>query len=131
MIIPEMLNVRVDNRLRFQAGDVPEWLQKHKRRPYIYAAILSFPYWVSRAELKRIDAEAERLSSMTGIPHEVDHIVPISHPRVCGLTVPWNLQILTQHANGSKGGAWSENEPDVEQFEMFPRNPVEQYALAL
>ena len=36
MIIPEMLNVRVDNRLRFQAGDVPEWVVERLKEAFTH-----------------------------------------------------------------------------------------------
>lgn len=33
----------------------------------------------------------------------VDHIIPVNHPLVCGLTVSWNLQLMTRADNISKG----------------------------
>ena len=33
----------------------------------------------------------------------VDHIIPVEHPLVSGLTVSWNLQILLRSENLSKG----------------------------
>jgi len=32
----------------------------------------------------------------------VDHIIPINNPIVCGLHVPWNMQILTRAENSKK-----------------------------
>lgn len=34
---------------------------------------------------------------------DLDHVVPLHHPLVCGLHVPWNLQLLTKAANRCKG----------------------------
>jgi len=114
---------------RLIAGNAPAWLLRHKRMSYIWAAILSFPFWVSRSELKKIDAEARRLTRMTGVPHEVNHIIPISHPLVPGLTVPWNLEILTQHHNGRIGNCFDLR--PQEQLCLFEKHRAEQYQLPL
>jgi 5-methylcytosine-specific restriction endonuclease McrA len=42
---------------------------------------------------------ARELTEQTGIPHEVDHIWPVSRG---GPHLPWNLQILTQEENRKK-----------------------------
>ena len=53
-----------------------------------------------REEITSIYQEAERLTAETGIPHEVDHIHPLSKG---GSHTPENLQVLTQFENRSKG----------------------------
>lgn len=52
-----------------------------------------------RSEIETFYAEAIQRSIDTGIVHHVDHVIPISHDLVCGLHVPWNLQVLTQSDN--------------------------------
>lgn len=69
------------------------------------------PAWLTdaqRDEMLAIYAEAVRLSCETGIPREVDHIVPLLGENVCGLHVPQNLQILTRTQNRSKGNKHGE-----------------------
>jgi len=66
--------------LRRQAitGDLPPWLEVHTRRDYIIAAALSTPPWVNRRQLHDLMREAKRRSIATGIPHVVDHILPVT-----------------------------------------------------
>lgn len=60
------------------------------------------PSWANMDAIKEMYVAAQQLIARTGVKYEVDHIVPIQHPLVCGLHVEHNLQILTETENISK-----------------------------
>jgi hypothetical protein len=88
-------------------GIEPDWLRRHVRRTYIRAVILSTPSWVDKDAIKAIHLLKHSLTAATGIEHVVDHIIPLNHPDVCGLTVPCNLRVITRGQNAAKGGKWN------------------------
>jgi len=51
-------------------------------------------------KIREMYLEAKRLSEETGIPHEVDHIIPIAKG---GKHHEDNLRVITQHENRTKG----------------------------
>jgi hypothetical protein len=97
---------RSPSRKRLLAGDTPAWIANSKRRTYITQVVLSAPPWVDLKALRMLQAEARRLTKETGHPHVLDHITPLNHTHVCGLTVPWNLQIIHWRVNASKSNEW-------------------------
>ena len=54
-------------------------------------------------EIEEFYKEARRLTEETGVNHVVDHYWPINGKGSCGLHVPWNLRVITQRENDSKG----------------------------
>jgi hypothetical protein len=77
-------------------------------RKRVAAKLLRTPKW---ADLKRIEAvyvEAAAISKSSGIPHEVDHIIPLQGRIASGLHVLENLQILPRSANRSKQNSFPE-----------------------
>ena len=74
-------------------------------------------------ELRRLRLEAQLLSIDTGVKHEVDHIIPLIHDRVCGLDVPGNLQILTKRQNRRKAARFNQDKQSKIQLRLIKKPP--------
>ena len=64
------------------------------------------PTWLSKNDLIAISdfyGMAKELEKVFPWKQEVDHIEPIQGKNICGLHVPWNLQIISMRENRSKG----------------------------
>jgi hypothetical protein len=60
------------------------------------------PAWADMDRIKAVYAEAQRVTSATGIPHTVDHDVPLRGVKVSGLHIHQNLRVITAAENSRK-----------------------------
>jgi hypothetical protein len=99
----------------------PEWkCPRHTR--YFGRLYDATPKWLSpeqKKEYYRIYSEAKRQNAVGKHRYEVDHIVPLLNPIVCGLNVPWNLRIIRKEVNQRKSNHYWPDMPG-EIIEMFP-----------
>lgn len=96
-------------RARILRGEHVPYVHDHKTASKRIAAyILSYPFWVDYQAIKELKRRADDMTRLTGVKHVLDHIIPVNHPRVCGLSVPSNLQVITEKANGRKSNHWVE-----------------------
>lgn len=69
------------------------------------------PLWLTeqqKDEINRFYWLAQDLRIVSGNSYHVDHIVPLKGRNVCGLHVPWNLQILPSDINTSKNNRFED-----------------------
>ena len=63
------------------------------------------PKWLTKEQAKEINDKYIHMRdcrAVTGEEYHVDHIVPLKGENICGLHVPWNLQVLPAYINERK-----------------------------
>ena len=97
---------------KLNSSKTREWARKNPDKVLEQSArkratkLKRVPCWLTDAdfkEIKQIYLTAKEQSDKEGKKYHVDHIVPLQGENVCGLHVPWNLQILEASENIKKG----------------------------
>lgn len=108
----EMVKARAISRPKHE---VDFYKKKYKEEnPELYKALTSVrkrrhreatPPWITKEQklaMRNLYLQAQKLTKITGEKYEVDHKIPLIHPEVCGLHVPWNLVVITKKENLKK-----------------------------
>ena len=69
--------------------------------------VLATPTWADRELIKELYALAQKLTEQTGIPHEVDHVIPLQGKTVSGFHVENNLQVIPATENRRKSNKYA------------------------
>ncbi|MEZ2310833.1 hypothetical protein AB6809_29735 [Paraburkholderia sp. RCC_158] len=100
---------RVTSKEHYRKNPNYYWHKKQKRRA---VEVQATPKWADTGRMFAIKEEAKRITEETGVPHSVDHIVPLRGINaageliVCGLHWEGNLQVMPLVENKAKGNRW-------------------------
>ena len=89
---------REDYRRRSKEYDLAHKSERAARENFRRAQKISAtPKWLTKVqkdEMVQLYKLREQLSLEKGIIYHVDHIIPLINKDICGLHVPWNLQVI-------------------------------------
>lgn len=100
-----------ENNKEVRNNNVRTWQKNNNGKTRFYCAkrhtskLQATPKWLTDEHWKKIEEFyilAQQKEKETGIKYHVDHICPLQGKTVCGLHVPWNLQVLTAEENYRK-----------------------------
>jgi hypothetical protein len=84
----------------------------------------AYPAWANDELIAEAYELAQLRTLWTGIPWQVDHIVPLNSELVCGLHWEGNLQVIPAVANLAKNNNWWPDMPDAPaSLEAFHERP--------
>lgn len=94
-----------------KAAKVAKLNKWSKDRPHLHAARQkcreaakqkAVPKWANGSAIQEIYLEAKQTTELTGVDHQVDHIVPLKSRYVCGLHCEANLRVISAIENRQK-----------------------------
>lgn len=102
-----------DKKKTLSKSDYSKNIDAYKERAYrrMTRAKQATPPWLSEEQRKLISEFYKislKLSKGSGVKYHVDHIIPLQGVNVCGLHVPWNLQVLPASENLLKSNKFPE-----------------------
>jgi hypothetical protein len=77
------------------------------QRKRMAVKLRAMPTWADVEKISEFYKEASRLTRATGIRHEVDHVIPLISPLVCGLHVHGNLRVIPKQENARKSNRFA------------------------
>lgn len=109
-----------------KVANVAKWRRENKEKSNAYRRAematrrarikKAMPPWASMEDIHEVYREAARVSAETGVPHDVDHIIPIAGRRACGLHIAANLRVIPASENRKK----SNKETECAGVQWFP-----------
>lgn len=104
------------------------FLIRKRRMPKRYGTIMqgrlrresearATPPWADRKAIRDKYKSRDFMKELTGELYEVDHIIPLLHPLVCGLHIAANMQVLHWKENAEKGNLYWPDMPN-QQLEL-------------
>lgn len=113
--IKEYMKNYVSRNKDYLSEYISKYVKVHRTtKPHLYAAkdarrraskLNATPPWLTKQDFEQIKELYEITKAFklyTGEEYHVDHIIPLQGENVCGLHVPWNLQVISAKENLSK-----------------------------
>jgi len=106
-----------------ECNNARRWMERHPRAAVLYSrnyqkanpekiaaavaarkaeSLKRTPVWADKEAIKEFYEAARRRSKETGVPHEVDHVIPLQGDLVSGLHVQNNLRVVPAVVNQHK-----------------------------
>ena len=84
-----------------------KWVLAAKSNRRRCAQLNATPAWADHEKINLKYKERQTMSQLTGLPHDVDHVIPLQSDVVCGLHVESNLRVILRRDNQMKSNKFA------------------------